>query len=804
MTPTLHDLALAWRRLRHAPVFVIVAVVTLALAIGANTAIFSVADAVLFRPLPYDDPSRVHVLALRDRVSGALSPAVPYVYVQAIDQQQPGVGKVGLRGPTTMMTHSGSGEPEWMETFAVTPEYFHVLGVRAARGRLFDRQDLADPGRSAVLTYESWQARFGGDDGIVGRTVTLGFRDRDIIGVLPRGFVFPSTSLFFLYSLTGKPAFITLAPVRPADADGPRIIMGDAATNPVVRLKAGVTRAQAQAEMDALLAPIRPSRPDGANDAVVLGDPRAVLFPTGRPIMAWLVAAAAIVLLIGSVNLATMLLARTRRREREIGLQLALGAGRARIVWPIFLETVIIGSAAAALAFLVTLAGFDLLLRQVPPAAYGSAPVHVDARVAIFALALGVIGGLLFAILPAWSSANLDVRSLVDARRARTSRRRRFLTHPMISAQVALAIVLVFGALVAGRAFVSVLRAPLGFTAEGVIALNAMPNPDKNRTLRAYYVQVIDALTRRGDTLAAGAGSSVPPDGFRPVEIVKRPGGQSAAGVLYVLPGYFETLGIPLIRGRLITWHDLPGAEVAVISQAASRVLFPDRDPIGGTFSDRAGHQFTVVGVVGDVRRSLDRAMDPPVYVIPQDDSTRGMTLIAKMRGRTAGTLADIRRELAVLAPDTPVVGVWWADSISSLTAYRTPRFQSLVLGTFAMLALGLTALGVFAVVAFAVAARTRELGVRLALGASPRSLVRSTVIRALMPVSIGALLGVLATQWLRKIAVTQLVQLDLTTHASLTIAVTVAVVAAASLAAAYLPARHASKVDPLVVLRAE
>src|SRR5688572_17637310 len=385
-----HDWRLAMRRLLNAPAFTLVSILTLALAIGANTAIFSVADAVLFKPLPYADPGRVYVVARQDATTRERLRGVPFEYLQAIDEHHRGLGEVGLRGQTMMTIHPGDGDAEWMETFAVTPGYFRVLGVRAIRGRLFDDRDAAEPGRAAVLTYESWQARFGGDEHIVGRQVTLGDQNRDVIGVLPRGFVFPTTSLRFLYNPTGRPHYLTVAP--PPSQDATQSVPSFGFEEAVVRLEPGASREQAQAEIDALIAPLRAGR----NDSVVLENPRAVLFPTGRPVMALLVTAAALVLLVGCANLANMLLARTRRREREIGLHAALGATRLRIVRPIFFETAIVGIAAALAALLVTALSFELLMRQVPPAAYGSAYVRLDIRVAAFAVALGILAGLAF------------------------------------------------------------------------------------------------------------------------------------------------------------------------------------------------------------------------------------------------------------------------------------------------------------------------------------------------------------------------------------------------------------------------
>lgn len=777
--------------------FTAIATLTLALAIGANTAIFSIADTVLFKPLPYTDAEQVYVLATLDAKSRERSRAVPLAYLQAINEHHRGLGEVGLRGPTVMTTHAGDHEAEWMETFAVTPAYFRVLGVRAVRGRLFDERDAGEPGRVAILTYESWQRRFGGNENIVGRAVRLGPQTRDVIGILPPGFIFPTTSLRFLYNPTGRPEYLTV--MLPPSQEAQQKTPFRGSEEPVVRLESGVTRAQAQAEVDALVAALRAGR----DDRVVLESPRGVLFPTGRPVMAFLVVAAAFVLLIGCANLANVLLARTRRREREIGLHAALGATRLRIVRPILFETGIVGIAAAVVALLVTALTFELLLGQVPPAAYGSAYIRLDARVAVVALALGILSGFAFAVVPAWWCARLDVQALVQGRTARSWRGRRTFGHPMIAVQVGLTMVLVFGAAIAGRAFVSVLRVPLGFSPDRLIAINARPNGGKQDDFRGFYERAVETLARRGDVVAASAGGSIPTDGFGAGEAVETAGGQRPVDVLHVLPGYFETIGIRLVRGRLLTWDDMRGGDdVAVLAESAARALLPSDDAIGATFRTRQGRQFTVVGIVGDVQRSLSRQMAPPAYVLPPQDTNRSMTLVAHVRSRTAGTLTELRREIAALAPDSPATAVWWSDSIDALAAYRNPRFQTLVLGTFAVLALVLASLGIFATVAFAVATRTREMGVRLALGAPPRSLVRLIVREALIPVVLGILAGLAAAHALRRIAEAQLFEVN--ARDPLTLLAAAITVAAVALVAAYLPARHVTRVDPIGVLRAE
>jgi putative ABC transport system permease protein len=766
--------------------FTSVAILTLALAIGANTAIFSVADAVLFKPLPYPDPDTVYVLANVDAKTGLRSRSVRVDYLRAIDDFHGGLGEVGLRGPTTFTYQPVADEVEDVETLAVTPAYLRVLGVRATRGRLFDDRDTADAGRTAVLTYESWQNRFGGEEQIVGRTVQLGTGKRVVIGVLPRGFILPTTSLRRLYYPTGRPQYITAAP------PSTRVLFFDEA---VVRLEPGVTREQAQAEIDTLIAPLRAGR----DDRVVLESPRGVLFPSGRPVMQLLVVAAGLVLLIGCANLANMLLARTRRREREIGLHVALGATRLRVIRPIVFETLIVGTAAAVLALTMTALTFDLLLRQVPPVAYGNVTISLDLRVAVFAVTLGIVAGLLFAVLPSWWSARLDVRALVDGTRPGEKRRRGFA--PMIAAQVALAIVLACGALIAGRTFVSVLQIPLGFSPDNLIAINARPF-GRNTNLTDYYQRAVDALSLRVDVVAASAGFSIPPDGFGAAEEVELSGSQRPTDVVHVLPGYFETLDVPLVRGRLLSRDDAGREDVAVLSESAARALFPDSDALGATFRSRSKRQFTVVGTVGDVQRSLSRQLSPPAYTLPPRDTTRAMTILARVRDRGPGTLDNIRRDIAALTPGAPVIGEWWSTAIADQASYRNPRFQAMVLTAFAVLGLTLTALGIFGAVTFIVTVRTREMGVRLALGAQPQALVRLVVRQTLAPVAFGILVGMVVTRTLRSIAEAQLI--DVNARDPLMLVAGVTTVAVAAVVAAYIPARQVMRVDPIDILRAD
>lgn len=789
----LDDLKFAWRRLWNAPGFSGMAVLTLALAIGANTAIFSIADAVLFRPLPYQDADQLHVMRMMDRKTSQRFTLVSFDFLRAVNgihAQGGGLSEVGLLDSAPSVLVSGRDGTESVTMLAATTNYFQVLGVRAARGRVFDASDEGGVARTAVLSWTAWRQRFGGDEHVVGRAVTLGDKTFDIVGVLPQGLMFPTV-------FGTRPELVVVTAWPAVGEQGGAFL-------PVIRRDPGVTREIAQARIDAATA-LSASDPRMTNVGPVLEDMRAVLYPTGRPIMRWLLTASALVWLIGCANLANMLLARSQRRERETALRAALGASRLRLLRPILFESVIIGLAGAALAVVVTAAVFDALLRQVPRVAYGNAPVGVDARVIAITIAMGLVGGLFFSVVPAWRSSRLDVQTLMQARHVRGGKRSGRFGRPMVALQVAVAIVLVFGAVLTGRAFMSVLRVPLGFDSDNVATVSVWPRDVKGAALQDAYVRAIEVLSRRQNVVAAGAAGSMPFSAQAPDESVKAlASGVRPAGIVHVLPGYFEAIDVPITRGRSLTWDDVRGGGgAAVVSEAAARAMFADREPLGAIFENSRGRQFTVVGVASNVQRSLPvAARDLAVaYVIP-NDSTRSLTLVLRARQRQDVLLSDIKRDIAALAPGAPITVEWWSDQIRAVTAYRNPRFQTIVLGSLAVLALGLTALGIFGVVAFLVATRTREMGVRLAIGATPQSLVAMMVRQSLGPVVVGAILGVFATRALSQFAESQLFEVK--AHDPITLAAAVVTVAIAALLAAYLPARQASRVDPIVVLRAE
>lgn len=793
----LDDLRVALRRLRNARGFTLTAVVTLAVAVGANTAIFTVADAVLFRPLPYAEPDRLFLLRIV-WPDGTRSSDVPYEYVQILQQHHTGIEGIALRSTPTFTSQPTPDGAEWVETFTAAPDYFDLLGVKPWRGRLFAVADAPDGPARAVLSYDTWRSKFGGDETVIGTEQRLGSSRRLVVGVLPPGFIFPSASLLFRDRPTGRVAFATTA--EPPSKGWTRktrnmLIRGGLAVDAIVRLKPSVTLEQAQLQMNALLENVPPPQPRYADRVVVLEDVRSVVFPKGRQALVLLLACAGLVLLIGCANLANMLLARTHRVSRDLAIRSALGAGRLRLMRPVLIEALLIGAAAAAIALAATVAFQQTLLREVPPAAYGRAFVRVDMRVAIFAFAIGAGSGVLFALAPAWRSARLDVMFLL--KRGSAGGSGAAFGRSMIALQVAIAVVLFTGALAAVISLRAVLTAPRGYDATSVLMADATPGPEV-KNLRMFYERVADRLVQRPEVIAVSAADRTPFDGIRTAERVVQP--QTALIWHLVLPGYFELLGMRVREGRLPNRHDV-SFEPVVLSVSAADRLFPGRFPVGEVVDAPMDRKGTVIAVVDD-EHSYGELVGPSAYFVPREPRN-AMTLLVKTRTESAEVLEGIRREIVSMVPPTePVLTRWMRDAIGDLDSYRRPRFQTVVLGSFAVLALALAWLGIAAIVAAYVAARTRELGIRLAVGARPRDIVRAVTRDTAQAIAAGVLIGAVGCYVVQRIALTQMMDFDPVTPA--TLAAAVLGVTVVGLLAASLPASRAGRVDPLVVLRSE
>lgn len=491
----LADLRLAWRRLIKAPGFTVTAVMILTFAIGANAAVFSIADAALFRPLPYRDPDNLYILKTMDQRTGKLYSLIPYRFLQAINQRRPQGCEVGVYDQASRTTIITDGEAYTFYSVAVTDNYFRLFGIRPARGRWFAPGDVTGSGRPAMLSYAIWRQRFGGDEQMIGRPIKIGPITYDIIGILPPEFLFPSLS---------QPS-LELATVMPQPA--PELSGG--AFDPVLRLGPGVTREQAQAEINALIAPLAAENSQTTNSRLALVDVKSVLYPAGRPIMAFLLAGSALVLLLGCASLAILFLARIKRNDQELGIRIALGASRVQLLRPLIFEAVIISVAGAVFAIMMTKLTFAALLRQVPSIAYGNATVGVDLRVIIFALMLWFLVTAGFSMVIALRSTRFDAQALIQGRRQGVTGSGRF-GRPLIAAQVALAIALTFAAGIAGRAFLSVMRIPLGFNPENIVTVNFRPDAKTGTERQAIYTRAIESATSHSEVISAGAIFTLP------------------------------------------------------------------------------------------------------------------------------------------------------------------------------------------------------------------------------------------------------------------------------------------------------
>jgi predicted permease len=806
MSGFVQDLRYAARTLARRPGFTAVVIVVLALGIGANAAVFSVVDAVLLRPLPFPEPERLVEVHLATTEG---DPRGPVSEVDFEDWRESGHVFQDIALVNTIsrgLTLTGGAEPEQLPTAYVHPAFFGTLGVPPALGRAF-RLDENESGRNrvAVLSHRLWLRDFGGDASIAGRTVTLDGQSFTVAGVMPASFRFPDATI----DVWAPESLIDAARApRRRDNRFQRVI---------ARLDRGVTLESAHAEMGTIAARLAAEYPNtnaGRVRVTLVPLRDALVGESVRSAILILLGAVVFVLLIACANVGNLLFERAVARRHEIAVRLALGAGRARIVRQMLAESAVLAGAGGALGLLAGAWSIEVLLglaRHVLPA---QNDVVVDGRVLGFTFLVSLPAALVFGAVPAIGLLRTAPQLMLreDSRNATAGPGSRRLRAVLVVAETALALVLVVSAILMVKSFARLRRVDPGFDAGGVLAvsMNASTTryPGRPQFL-AYYRAILDRVRQIPGVEAAGSTRNLPLLGAAEqwaVTVDDHPavpvGTEPVVPVHQISPGYFSAMRIPLLQGRDFMADDresTPG--VAIVSQSFARRFWPAQGAVGRIL--RSGdQQFSVVGVCGDVRQTrLDAEGERAIYLPQEQSPRRGFTLILRARGDPLALAPAVRAEIRAIDPEHPILRVAAMKEVLGESVSQ-PRLLSALLAVFGGLALCLAMVGVYGVISYDVALRTREFGVRMALGARPRN-VLAIVLRegaglALAGVAIGTVAALALTQLLSA-HLYRVGASDATTFVAVAL-----LMLGTGLVAAYLPALRATRVDPLAALRHE
>ncbi len=798
------DLRYGTRVLRQSPVFGIIAVLALALGIGANTAIFSTVQVLLLRALPYQDPDRL-VMVWEDAsfASFPKNTPAPGNYSEWKAQNNVFTDMAATRGAVANLT--ADGPPEQIMGRRVTANFFDVLGARPALGRAFTvEEDRTNP-NLVVISYGLWQRRFSGDPNVVNRTIPMNGTPSTILGVMPRGFVFRNREVDFWAPISFTPADLANH--------------GSHFLNVVARLKPGITVERAREEMNAIAKRLQIQFPR-QNDKVgaVVVPLREELLGRTRLAVLVLMAAAGCVLLIACANLASLLLARAVARRRELAVRSALGAGRARLVRQMMTEGVLLSTIGGVIGLAVARAGMIVLAKLIPVGFESKGGAHLDLTVLGFTLALSLLTGVLFSILPAIQASRIFLNdALRQGSRGDVGGRNATTRDALVVMEVAAALVLLVGAGLMLKTLASLRSIDIGFRSDHLLTMRTiLPRNKYQDPVRrlAFYDRVLQGVRGLPGVENAAYNSTVPfveignTQGYT-VEGRALPPGEAGDALLRVGDQqYLKTLGVHVIEGRLPDARDAANAPpVLVINETLAKRYWKSETPLGHriALNSRTPVWRTIVGVVKDIReRGYELEMKPGVYIpFPQITDTWALpeNLLVRTKGDPAALATPVRRIIAEADPEQPVSAVSTMDEILDLNV--EDRIQQMtLLGAFAALALLLASIGLYGVLSYAVTQRSREIGVRMALGATAGSVLRMVVGRGLFLTGIGLLIGfaiaVTATRFMKTLLF-GVSAFDPATFAG--VAVLLCIIAAL---ACWIPARRASRLDPILVLREE
>ena len=813
MRTLIQDLHYGVRMLAKNPGFTAVAILTLALGIGASTAVFSVVNTVLLQPLPYTDPARLVAVESMD-TRGVADPS-SLSYPDFFDfRAQNHVFEHLVTSRDTNLALTGQGEPQQLDGEMVTWDLFSVLGIVPQLGRGFLPSEEAAGSHAAVLSHQLWQSRFGGNPGIVGRTITLNRKAYTVVGVAPAGFVFPANE-------PKIQLWTTIADDREAPpGDTPMTEQrGAHMLTAVGRLKTGITIEQARADVSVIAASLAKQYPDSnANHVAAFVRPALeTLIGEARLPLLILLGAVGLLLLIACANIANLLLARTTAREHEIAVRAALGASGVRVVRQLLTESLLLavlgGSAGVGLATYTLQFILPLGAKSIPRLAQ----VSIDGRVLFFSLLLALVTSLLFGMAPALEASKVELSSTLKEQTRGTTDRHDRLRGGLVTAQVTLGLVLVSAAGLLMASFLHLERSDLGFRPDHLLTYwFSLPEPEYSPAEQvAFYDQLLERMRSLPGVQSAAGVWPLPLGGDNATvsfDITERPApapSRPAARMALATPAYFATAGIRLLKGRFFTEHDdKTSSRVLIVNKAFADKYFAGEDVIGKTITPGATDSGEkempreIVGVVGSAKLFALDAEPQPIYYFPYKQLAWQPPVMMLRTAVPPRTLESaIRGQMAKLDPLVPVFQIRTMDELMD-SQVVAPRFQTLLLGGFAGIALLLTMVGLYGVVAFSVSRRTREIGLRLALGAARADVLIMVLKQAMKLVLIGLGLGIVGALAAGQLLRSMLFGVNPIDPAVL--AAACLLIGMTGALASYLPARRATRVDPMVTLRYE
>lgn len=805
----MNEFRVAFRRLTKTPGFTSVAILTLGLGIGASTAIFSIVNGVLLRPLGYAEPDRL--VFLRESTPSFGREPIP-VSANHFRTWQERAGSFTLLSviESRIASLTGSEQPELVEAANVSAGFFAVLGTPLTHGRGFlPEEETAGREKVVVITAALRQRHFGVEPDVIGRTLLLDREPHTVVGVLPAGFQFPQTRTRIGGAATAGPE--VFKPKVFSDREL-RETIGSHNYGVIGRLRPGVSAAAAQTELNEIGLQI--ARDAGQPGTILRADVtplhEAMVGRSRRGLLV-LFAAVASVLLIACVNLMNFLLAQAERRQAEAAVRQALGASRGHLIRGALTEAMLVAIAGGALGVALAYAGLALLLQHAPADLPRVHEVRIDSGVLLFALGSSFLTGLLFGLAPAWRLARSDPQQALSAanRTLASGKNSRRWTDLLVTTEVTLSVVLLAVAALFGGSFVRLLRTEQGFRAPTVLSASlvipyaAYTTPEQRF---AFFEHVVERLAATPGITGAAMVNTLPLQGENWVDKAAvagdpRPMAEKPnANVRFISPDYFHTMGLPLRAGRAFDERDR-GRKVMIISETLAQLLWPGQDPLGRRIDRWINDEFEVIGVAADVRTSADRAPVPTVYRQHRDWPPLRMIIVARAADDAYSAAGAFRAAIQSVDANVPIPALHSMDEILDQSLAQQ-RFQLLLVAVFAGSALLLTILGIYGVVAYAIARRQKELGIRIALGATPAAVRALVMRRGMRPVVLGLTAGLALTLAGGRVIDSLLFETRTTDPALL--AAVAGLLTLSALAACHLPGRRASRVDPIEALRAE